>query len=700
MSSDLRTELNDGDALTGWASDGASPGLNTDAGQRYEGTGSIDGQHTNSDEMTYTTSIGGTRDLSDSTVYVLVKDNLVETFANGGLQIGLGDATPDRIGYDVGGNDAVGLSLSPFYNCYKLDVSVIVATPGSFATYQGSEANLVQTAIVGVGVGTLHLAKAVGNVPNIFIDRMTFIANGSYALRINGGTVGTPETMADVAGDDVTNGWGMVNNPLGSQYGFFAPTEWGEPTANAAAYFTASNEQWFWIGDNSGGHAVGATHFPFRVVGNATDTISFVLDNVVIVNTGTRAQFDLSDTNVNTLQLSSVTFTDLGTITLQPQDINDKFLSNCIFNNCDKVLVSSMDIDDCTFNGSNDADGAILLTEVADTTSGTMTNLVFNSDGTGHAVHIRPTGAGPFEFDFDNWTFDGYASDAGTATDRAVYIDPVTSSANITINILNGGDTPSIREAAGYTGTVTINNAVTLKVEGVAQGSSIIIDATETVGTITTGDRLLEALADANGEASTTLSYESAFEPSGLDVVCRVRNQGFPNAAIREDNSLSAFVDQTTQANSTTTNDIDLNLGSVNDAYYFGDSEKFGRLKVNVSTAGVGTTPVIVWEYYNGTIWTALSGVTDDTNSWQNSGQNEISFTIPGDWATTSVNSQGPFYYVRARLSAGDYVTTLPLGRWVKIDTTRWLPFTQDRVITSTGLTVVVSQAKDTISEF
>lgn len=508
MSTDLRTELNDADTVTSWVSDGASPAVNTLTGQRYEGTGSIDGQHTNSDEATYTTAIGGTRDLSDATVYALLKDNLVDTFANGGVQMMLTDGT-DRIGYDVGGNDAVGLPLEPFFNAYKLDVSVIVATPGSFATYSGSEANLAHASITGVGFGTLHLAKAQGNVPNIFIDRMTFIANDSYALRINGGTVGTPETMADVQGDDATNGWGMVNNPQGSQYGFFAPTEWGEPVANADSYFEANNEQWFLIGDNGGGHAVGANHFPFRVVGNATDTISHVLNNVVIVNLGTRAQIDYSDANVDITKFTAVTWTDTGTITFPAQVANDKFANDVIFNNCDQVYFDTLDVDGATFNGANDANGAILWDENANPSN--QDNVTLNSDGTGHAVYINLTGDGPgaggaFDFAIDGWEVSGYETADDGSTGNTVFLVDNDNDNDVNITVTNGVGTFSYERAAGYTGTVTISQAVTVKYTFLDESTNAAIQGVNVIlGTTVGGSDVIDnVLSDVNGEVEVT----------------------------------------------------------------------------------------------------------------------------------------------------------------------------------------------------
>ncbi len=480
MSTDNRTELNDADSVTSWVSDGASPGLNTDTGQRYEGTGSIDGQHTNSDEATYTTAIGGTRNLSDATVYFLVKDNLLETYANGGLQGMLFDGT-DRIGYDIGGNDAPGLDLEPYYRGFKMDVSVVSATPGGFATYAGTEANMTFTAITGVGIGTLHLAKAVGNVPNIFIDRMTFIANDSYALTINGGTAGTPETMVDVQGDDATNGWGMVGNPLGAQFTFFAPTEWGNAAATADVYFIATDEQWFWIGDNQGGRAVGATHFPMRIVGNATDTIDVKWTNLVIVNTGTRAEFTAGDTNVNVMQFDNVTFTDVGTITFTTQSAGNRFVNNCSFNNCAQVSFSSIDADNCTFNGTTDALGAVeWSTTPADVSN--QDNFTFNSDGTGHAIEINLNTASLTTYNIDGYTFDGYAGQDGTAGNRVFYIDNALDG-DVTINLSNSvalnqvgtGSGFSYEVAAGYTGTVTIVSTVTLTLTGIETDSEVNI---------------------------------------------------------------------------------------------------------------------------------------------------------------------------------------------------------------------------------
>jgi hypothetical protein len=125
----------------------------------------------------------------------------------------------------------------------------------------------------------------------------------------------------------------------------------------------------------------------------------------------------------------------------------------------------------------------------------------------------------------------------------------------------------------------------------------------------------------------------------------------------------SVYTDETAAAQNPTTNDMHLlpAAPSVNCAYYFGWSYLWDYLLMQYDTAGAGTW-TLVWEYWNGA-WVSLAGVTDGTSGFKGTtGLNTVTFTRPGDWATTTVNSIGPYYYIRARLSAYTSITTQPLG--------------------------------------
>ncbi len=76
-------------------------------------------------------------------------------------------------------------------------------------------------------------------------------------------------------------------------------------------------------------------------------------------------------------------------------------------------------------------------------------------------------------------------------------------------------------------------------------------------------------------------------------------------------------------------------------------------------TAGVGAGLSTVWEYWDGSAWTALSGVTDGTSAFTTAVADSLSvtFTEPLDWATTTIDTSAALYFIRLRISAGDYST-------------------------------------------
>lgn len=436
MSTDNRTTLNDCSTTTGWTGDDTFVVI-SDPGTYYEGGSAGSLQFTNADEHQYTTSIGGTRDLSDATCWMLAKDNLVETQVNGGVKYVLYDGTND-IGYEIGGNDLTGLSLPTFWNAYRFDVSNSAAfTAHAFA---GSEGALSKTAITGVGFGTYHLAKAVGSIDNCQIDRFCFIVNGNPALTINGGTSGTPITMATTASDDVTNGWGLVANPQGSQFNIFGSIEWGD-SGTASTYFSEADSQ-----ITLNGIDISVGNFDMSLTCNATGTNLFQLDNCVVVNLGAVANWDLSDVNSNTVEITNTQFVDNGAFTLPVTGGTSRKVEDTTFVNCGQVNSSTCTITRLTFIGTTDANGALLANRSLDA-------MTFTSDGTGHAIYITTPGT----YTYTNNSFTGYG--ATTSTDAVIYNN---SGGSVTINV-NSGDTPTYRDGVSAS-TNIVSGAVTIKI--------------------------------------------------------------------------------------------------------------------------------------------------------------------------------------------------------------------------------------------
>jgi len=456
VATDNRTTLNDCSATTGWTGDD-TVSVDSTTGQSYEGGSSLSWQATNSLRHMYTTSIGGTRDLSNAQVWMLMKDNLIQTQASNGALLVISDGT-NRIGYQVGGYDVIGLPLPTFFNSHRLDVT----NKPAFNTFAGSEASLNEAAITSAGIGTLHLAKAVGAIDNTWVDRLSFIVNTGYALTIDTGTSGTPETFALVVADDLAGGFGLIANPVGKQYTLFGSTEFGTPSGTANSYFNDSNFQLYLLG-----YGLGTGNFLIRTVGNGTGTNSLVLQNGVIVNVDTRAVFNFTDTNFNELKLTSVTFTDCGTIDFPVASSGNRFANNCIFNNCDQIDLSTMHADGLIFNGTTDANGAILFDTNGQTTN--QTNFSFESDGTGHAIYITQAGT----YNLNGWVYSGYGATA--STDAVIHNN---SGGAVIINVSGGGDSPTYRNIGGS--TTTVNASVTVTLTGLKDDTEVRVFTTAT----------------------------------------------------------------------------------------------------------------------------------------------------------------------------------------------------------------------------
>lgn len=82
------------------------------------------------------------------------------------------------------------------------------------------------------------------------------------------------------------------------------------------------------------------------------------------------------------------------------------------------------------------------------------------------------------------------------------------------------------------------------------------------------------------------------------------------------------------------------------DRTYFGLAQPYESVSFTLATAGAGGS--YVWEYWNGTAWTALT-VTDGTNGFTQSGT--VSWAIPANWATNAVNGV-TLYWTRVRPSS------------------------------------------------
>jgi hypothetical protein len=98
----------------------------------------------------------------------------------------------------------------------------------------------------------------------------------------------------------------------------------------------------------------------------------------------------------------------------------------------------------------------------------------------------------------------------------------------------------------------------------------------------------------------------------------------------------------------------------------FGQSAyTFSRLDIEITTNGVGTWTV-TWQYWDGSAWTNLSGVADGSTGFTaGTGVKIVTFTVPADWAQTTIGGLAAFY-VRAYISSFTSLTTRPAADYAK----------------------------------
>lgn len=123
--------------------------------------------------------------------------------------------------------------------------------------------------------------------------------------------------------------------------------------------------------------------------------------------------------------------------------------------------------------------------------------------------------------------------------------------------------------------------------------------------------------------------------------------------------------EQTADANDDGLDDMTLlpQSPAVGDAYYFGSENRFSGFELKISTLGSGTW-TIVWEYYDGSNWTSLPNLTDNTNGFRNAAS--VYWDVPSDWVRTEVNRDEQ-YFVRARLDSFTSISQQPLGQQVRV---------------------------------
>jgi len=111
----------------------------------------------------------------------------------------------------------------------------------------------------------------------------------------------------------------------------------------------------------------------------------------------------------------------------------------------------------------------------------------------------------------------------------------------------------------------------------------------------------------------------------------------------------TVFTDDTRDFNDPGTADVPTwTTPANNDALYWGHNEIFYEINIDTGTASTGITTSAL-EYFNSSSWVTLTDITDGTNQFTTTGPQTITFSIPDDWAKTTVDTDNR-YWIRFRI--------------------------------------------------
>jgi hypothetical protein len=546
---DHRVIWNEGDSITGWS---ATATLGTTDPVPIESTGWVGYTVGAATQDAFFT--GTARALGSHIVYAWIFNRTaLDTTANGGLQIHIGDGT-NRVGYHVAGNDKTGFrhETGPVgWQCLVVDTANL---PAQKTIRAGTEAGLltnIATSITQIGTIVKGLTAAPGMSATYNADIIRIFqpaTNDGCVLSIIAGTSGDPGTFAQIAAADRQIGnqqaHGVVRELASGAFGVQGPLRFGNATGTGSSWFEEKNST---IVFESRGFTT--TRYKIFITDNGVGTTTFRLGTKVGTGstaTGTEgvtftappgvgaefnADSDADVTDVFIYGSSFVGFTNGVGFRSMHEFIGGRIVSSGTVRSNGVTMVNSDVI-------SSTAAVALLWNANLDT-AGRLDGCSFSSGGTGHAIELGTST--PSTITFNNIGFIGYGAD-GT-TDAAVYNN---SGKAITINIV-GGAAPTVRNGAGASTNVV--NAVTFTVTNiidqsevriVRQSDLVILAGVETVGSspVDLDGVTVSADPDNAGRFRVVYSYNHTADVPIFVIVFNVSFQAiYQSATLRSTNS-------------------------------------------------------------------------------------------------------------------------------------------------------------------
>ncbi len=387
----------------------------------------------------------------------------VDTLANGGFGIVVGEenATTDAIGtWYVGPFLGYTGGFAAFVIDPTLDFDVVVAGTPAW-TLTGNPAQLNAVDKMGGRIKTITMIS--GNFDNALVDSFAIGLGYRYT---RGDGASTPGDFDDFSTFELAtaNRFGALRTVAGILFPM-CQIIIGDTSVNDHE-FVATGQTVRWLDTK-----VAADFYKFFVEEGSGTTI-LTLTNVTL------DVEDLSQAALPSFDFSGITTCTLDTVNIVGAHAVDGItldsvpvITNGVWASCGQIVAGGADVTGLTILDPTN-DGAVLVTGVDDLDD--WADIVVDGAGIGGAttdaaIEFDISAAGPHTIDLDNWTFQNRVS--GSVDIH--FLDQGTDT-TYTVNILNGGSTPTVtKDRAGDTINIIVN-PVTLTINVADQDGAAI----------------------------------------------------------------------------------------------------------------------------------------------------------------------------------------------------------------------------------
>ncbi len=411
--------------------------------------------------------------------------NSLATKSSGGIRMLLGSSSSNYYGHYIGGSGTY--EYGGWLN-YVVDPEF---TPRDQT--QGSPSGTWNT--VGMGWNLPTTAPQKGNSLNIDILRY-----GRGESIFTDGDLGNGYATFlgfSLLNDNPTTGrWGLLQN-VGGGYLYKGLMSLG--TTSTSVDFRDSNTQV--TVDNT--EKVIST-FNRIEINNASSRVDW--SSISFVSLGTVSKGELEVIDNADVNIESCSFTDMNTFIFQ----SNSTINNSTFRRDSLITQGSSVFDGCVFSNSTNA-VSLLVNNLTN-----ISNCDFESDGSNHAIELTSAHAGN-TYNLDNINWLDYAVSDGSTGNEALYNN---SGGAVTLSVVNGGTTPSVRN--GTSASTTFVSSVTLTFNVNDSAGDPIEDATAYIDDDNSPTYIMNELTTSLGVAT-----ENWVGGSVVGATWRVRKYGY-----------------------------------------------------------------------------------------------------------------------------------------------------------------------------